>query len=422
MENNKKLSLSRNLLWNSIGSFVYLACQWAISSFLVLRITNDESIAGILTLAITITNIFYNVSCFNVRPYLISDMKSKYKDDEYISFRAFTCILGYVLCFVYIMFFAYSFNEVLCIMLYMLYKIGEAIVDIMHAFEQRESRMDIGGRSLLLRGIVSLLSFYFALKFTGNISLSVLIMAIFSFICILIYDVPNVKNFVHIKFSSSLASMKLMFIEFLPLTIASFLSTFSASFPRQMLDLLEGNAVLAVYGYVAAPTVIVQVAASYIFNPFLTIFADYLNKNDIAGFKKMVNKIILVLIGISVICIIGGQLLGTFGLRILYGERIANYSYLLVPIILYTSLTAFVWFLWNLLIILRCLKQLLIINIIGLVVVLCGSYFVIQQYSMDGVTYVLLIYVAIVLAMMLLLLRNKLRQFEENNKMENIDN
>ena len=415
MESNKKLSLSHNLLWNSIGSFVYLACQWAISSFLVLRVTNDESIAGILTLAITITNIFFNVSCFNVRPYLISDLRGRYKDDEYISFRIFTCILGYILCFIYILFFAYSFNEILCIMLFMLYKIGEAVVDIMHAFEQRDSRMDIGGKSLLLRGVTSLISFYFTLKFTENISVSVLIMIMFSFICILIYDIPSVKKFVYIKFSFSFIAMKQMFIEFLPLTIASFLSTFSVSFPRQMLDLLEGNAILAIYGYVAAPTVIVQVAASYIFNPFLTIFADYLNKNDITSFKTMLYKITAILIGISVVCIIGGQILGAFGLQILYGERIASYSYLLVPIILYTSLTAFVWFLWNLLIILRCLKQLLIINILGLIIVLGCSYFAIQQYSMDGVTYVLLIYVIVVLIMMLLLLRSKLHQFEKRD-------
>lgn len=415
MDDNKKLSLSHNLFWNSLGSFTYLFCQWAISSFLVLRVTKDPSVAGILTLAITITNIFYNVSCFNVRPYLVSDYKKVHKDEEYLAFRALTCIIGYVSCFIYILFFSYSFNQILCIMLYMLYKIGEAIVDVMHAFEQRKSRMDIGGRSLLLRGIVSLVSFYIALKYTNNISLSVLIMAACSFVCIMFYDVPQAKSFVRFKFSFTFTKMKQMFFEFLPLTVASFLSTFASSFPKQMLDLLEGNAVLAIYGYVAAPTVIVQVAASYIFNPLLTIFADYLNKNDIAGFKKLVWKVLLVLVGISIVAVIGGDLVGTFGLRLLYGEQIASYSYLLVPIILFTSLSAFVGFLWNILIILRCLKPPLVVNAIGLVIVLAISYITIQEYSMDGVTYVLLIYITFVLVTNLWLLRIKLRQLSNEN-------
>lgn len=410
---NKQLSVTQNLLWNSIGSFTYLLCQWIITSILVFKVTGDSNLAGKLTLAITITNIFYNMACFNVRPYLVSDLKGAYNDGSYLSFRFITCIIGYIACFLYILFFGYSIDKVICIMLYMLYKIGEAVVDVLHSFEQRKSRMDIGGKSLLVRGIVSIVSFYFTISFSKDINISILVMVVSNFIIIALYDIPSANNFVYFNFSFDFVMIKKMFIEFLPLTIASFLSLIAIAFPKQMLELIEGNEVLAIYGYISSPTVIIQVAATYVFNPFLTQFASYLNNHDFTGFKNLVKKIFVVMGIISLIAIVGSYIFGNLGLRILYNEDIASYSNLLGPIIVFTSLNAFIWLLWNLLIVLRVMKQLMIINCLGLLLVLFISKIVIQQFSMIGTTIVLIIYTLFVLGLMLWLLYNQFESLKD---------
>ena len=58
MKKIKKLTVFENLIWNTIGSFTYLICQWLLTLIVVRASTGFEN-AGNLALAISITNIFF---------------------------------------------------------------------------------------------------------------------------------------------------------------------------------------------------------------------------------------------------------------------------------------------------------------------------------------------------------------------------
>ena len=98
MKSEKKLSVYENLIWNTIGSFTYLICQWLLT-LIVVRVSDGFGNAGNLALAISVTNIFFNLACFNVRPYLISDLENKFSSEQYCSFRIFSCASSVLLCF-----------------------------------------------------------------------------------------------------------------------------------------------------------------------------------------------------------------------------------------------------------------------------------------------------------------------------------
>ena len=193
----KEKSLKSNIIWNSIGSFVYLFCQWLLT-FLIVRLSDNLVDAGNLSLAISITNIFFNIACFNLRPYLVSDNTNEYSVEDYSSFRVYTILISLLSCFIYILFFNYNFNQIMCIMLYMIFKIGEAIVDLYHGFEQRKNRMDIGGISLLIRGVLSVLLFVLGMKLFNNMNIAILLMIIVTYAFIFTYDKLNVNKFVKI--------------------------------------------------------------------------------------------------------------------------------------------------------------------------------------------------------------------------------
>ena len=187
----KKKSLKSNLIWNSVGSFVYLFCQWLLT-LLIVRFSKNFSDAGNFSLAISITNIFYNIACFNVRPYLVSDNTNEYSVDNYTTFRFVTIFLSIIMCAIYLLFFNYSVSQFVCIMLYMMLKVCEAIVDLLHAFEQRKSRMDIGGFSLLCRGIITVVIFTISFLLIHNLNISLVFMVLCNFIFIIII---NYKRF-----------------------------------------------------------------------------------------------------------------------------------------------------------------------------------------------------------------------------------
>ena len=72
---NKKIS--KNIIYNSIGTFTYLFCQWLIT-FIVVWIAGYNT-AGIFSLAMSITTTFSIFSTFNMRNYQSSDYKEYYR-------------------------------------------------------------------------------------------------------------------------------------------------------------------------------------------------------------------------------------------------------------------------------------------------------------------------------------------------------
>ena len=92
----KKISLQESIIWNSVGSIIYLFTQWLIT-ILVVRIAGVDT-AGNLTLAMSASNIFYSVAMQGIRNYQVSDVKGKYRDKTYISSRIWACLFSVFLC------------------------------------------------------------------------------------------------------------------------------------------------------------------------------------------------------------------------------------------------------------------------------------------------------------------------------------
>ena len=412
MNSTQSLSLKQNIIWNSIGSFSYLFAQWLLT-FLVVRLSDGFNDAGNLSLAISVTNIFYNLACFNVRPYLVSDISEKYSIDDYISFRIITSVFSFILCLGYSLCFNYTFDQYLCILIYMVFKLGEACVDIFHAIEQKSSRMDIGGVSLLCRGIITVFVFTISMIFCKNINISILLITVFTWIFILLFDFSQVKKFAKFKVKFNWITQKNLFFEFLPLAIGTFIGTTCTSLPRQFLEMIEGTNNLGVYATVATPAVIVQVASSYVYNPLLVQFSKFKAMGNQKGFKNLFYKTVLVIIGLGIVALVGSAFFAKWGLTLLYGLEISSYSYLFLPIIVYTALNGLLWFCHNILIIFRKMSLLLLINITGLIFCLISSFPLIKILSMNGVTICMIGFTVLMIIEMLLFINKEIKKIHK---------
>lgn len=402
----KEKSLKSNIVWNSIGSFVYLFCQWLLT-WLIIKLSNNLEDAGNLSLAISITNVFFTIACFNMRPYLVSDNTNEYKVEDYCSFRFVTIIFSVIACFLYSIFFRYSLNQLMCIMIFMVYKVGEAIVDLFHAFEQRKSRMDVGGVSLLLRGIITITFFTLGMKLFNNLNVSLLLITVCTFVFIFFYDFYNVKKFEAIKVTITNPNIKKLFLRFLPLAIGSFFGSITSTLPKQYLEKVTDTKTLGIFSTIATPAVIVQVAATYIYNPLIVVFSDYRKKKNYISFKKLFLQTIGIVTILSIICYVGSLFFSKIGLRLLYGEELSNYYELFNTIIIYTALTGFLWFFHNILIIFRKIKSITIIYFIGFIVSFITQFYFVNNYKLYGVCYTLILSMVIMdVAMIITIIKN----------------
>ena len=81
------LSTRENMLWNSAGSIIYLACQWFVT-VLVVRLSSGYGAAGLLSLAMSVVGTFGTFANYKMGTYQVSDIKRENGTEEYLGFRS----------------------------------------------------------------------------------------------------------------------------------------------------------------------------------------------------------------------------------------------------------------------------------------------------------------------------------------------
>lgn len=385
----KKLSLAQNALYNTIGSCVYLVCQWLIT-VLVIRLGSVES-GGILTLAISVSGIFYNLSAIG-RPYQVSDYSHKYSTGEYVGIRMMTCLAGFLLCIFYCLFTRdISGKEFACIIAYMAYRTTDALSDEYQAIQQIGERMDYIFRSFVMRGLLTLAAFCAVLATTKDVFLSLCAMTAMNLLVVIFYDIPRCRKLTtyHIRFSIKRCGQFLW--NNLPLLLNSILLVSCVSIPRATLNDIWGNYILGIYGSISAPAAIVQNVAVWLIIPFVTrLTADY-NEKRKPSYFSLHHRILLLIGGAIVIILIGAKLLGKWGLNLIFGAEIAAHDALLIPTLLTTAVIAIEYYISTLLTIARLFAPMIVGNAVAFVTMLVFQRPLISAYGMYGVNDIILI-------------------------------
>ncbi len=398
MLRDRKLSVSQNAFYNMIGALVFCFCQWITSGVLVYRLSPEEisaSNAGLLQLAITTTNIFFAISCYNMRTYQISDTKNEYSYGDYIGIRIVTAVISVVLCVAYVVVWGFSVKAIVCTTLYMFFKLNETFSDVLHGIDQKNYRMDYVCISLCIRGISSVVAFTAAIFLFDDVLIAVAIMAVVCILEVFIYDVKVTRQFGSIKPVFNKNTITKLLLVCMPAVVSSAAFTAITSIPRQTLVAMRGEEELGYYGTVATPLLVVQILATSIFNPMLTELSEFYSKGDVGSFAKRIIKNLGLLLCISAVVCVGVALLGEFAVRLVFGENLVPYTYLMYGIIGCTTMYVISWLCTNTLIIMRRLKVCMVASLIALAVSSSIAKPLINLFEMNGVSFSIIIAYAI---------------------------
>lgn len=394
----KPLSIKKNMLWNSAGSLCNLGCQWLIS-VLIVRLSTGYDAAGIYSLAVSTYNIFGSIAQYRMYTYQVSDVRNENTTGEYLTFRLITSLSALFLCSAY--------GVATCnpsawatIALYALYKTVTLVIDVFHACDQRFHRMDFIGISLALQGIVSLVCFVLAFWISGSTEIALVLMTIAILIIGAFYDYRKTSHFGGIVLGITRKKTTHLLTSCFPVVLAGIAASATSSFPRQALSNIMGNATLGAYASVAAPVAIIQMGASYIYNPMLGYFSEKYANNDISGLKGLLAKTVVGIFAVGLCCTFGFGLIGPEFLSLFFGESINSYVYLLIPMVISAVITGVQWFINDLLIALRSFKPTLISSIASLLSTLALENSLITQCGPNGVTITNLVSSLIGLAIM----------------------
>ena len=181
--------------------------------------------------------------------------------------------------------------------------------------------------------------------------------------------------------------MMALFTTCFPAAVALVLGWAIPSIPRQVLGMMFGASALGIYASVASPVVIVQMGAQYIYSPLLSSFAQCYLAKDTSGFLRLFAKVFVAIMVLAVVSLIGFSLVGEWALCFIYGDSIRDFSCLLPPLVCCTICTAFMWFLGDLLVVVRDMKGNLACFSAAFVVCVVCSYPMLVAFGLNGASF-----------------------------------
>lgn len=380
--------LKRNMIWNAAGNLIYLGCQWLVT----VLVTNLGAFhdAGILSVAMSVSATFQTVAMFGIRNFQVSDVEKKYTDTCYVGFRALTCAAAMVACMVFSLVSGYRGEQLLSIFLFMLFRLAENFSDVLHGIAQKNERLDIAGKSFAIKGVGLLAVFLAGYRLSGNLNVGLLCMALFSCGSTLLYDLLATRRLSDFHVAEKGTRWLSLAGETAPLCVYLFLSSAMTTVPKLILERQCGEEILGAYSSIFAPALLIQAAMGYIYNPFAQMLAERRAASDRTGFLKLSCKLTGAITVIAVLMVVAAHFLGEPLLALIFGDAIRPYAYLLIPILVAVSLTAFFAFLCMLAIVLRSFGWLLISCAAGFVFCIAFTGAFISHFSVNGTSYSLI--------------------------------
>lgn len=384
-ERPAQLSVKANMLWNSLGSMTYLVCQWLIT-IVVVRLSSGYEDAGLLSLAMSVVGIFGTVANYKMGTYQVSDIMRENALGEYLGFRCLTLSGSFFLCIIYA-WVTCSRTAVVTVTLFYMFKAVGLVIDVLHGEDQINRRMDYIGKSFMLQGFSTLIAFVVVYGCTNSLDLSIIAMLLAASMVLVLFDVPHSRRFSRVTVTVSVKKSLFFLRTSLPAVIASVAASAIFTIPKQYLAMVSGDAALGIYASVAAPALVIQMGAQYLYVPLLDLFPRLFFEGNRKGFLALLFKTVIGVICVAVVCSIALEFFGGWALQLLFGESVASYVYLLQPVVLSTAINAFLWFFGDLLITIRCFKANFVGNIIAFLAVIPLSFACINVWDINGVSF-----------------------------------
>jgi O-antigen/teichoic acid export membrane protein len=328
------LSISENFLWIFFGNIVYSCSQWGI--LILLAKLGSPEIVGQFVLALAITTPVIIFSNMGLRSVQATDAKYEFIFANYFGLRLFTTFFALLLIVGIALISGYRIKVTILIMIVAVAKAIESISDVFFGLLQKNERMDRIGKSLMIKGPLSLVGMGVGIYFTENIFWGAFGLAIAWIVILLSYDirsailinrkVTNFRGFTLSEFRKEKLLwpkweindlLRLSWIA-LPLGIVGILDSLKYNLPRYIIEGILGERELGIFAaiayiMVAGNTIVLALGQSCV--PRL---AKYYALKEKGEFSKLLVK----LLGIGLMLGCGGVIVA-----IVYGNEILTLLY-----------------------------------------------------------------------------------------------
>lgn len=328
-------------IWNSMSS-VAKAAQLSIFLALISRTTNQGD-AGIMSLAFSIAYMMRTIGDYSMRNFQVTDTSGKYKFADYFTSRIITLSFMVVCSLLYIMPKGYGSEKTITIFVVCIYMGIDAMEDVVHGMFQQRDRLDIAAFTEFIRYICGMVVFASAIFIIRKLWLATLVLTIFSTVFFVFLNYPYLWTWDKVEISKNIYKVRELLLECFPLFLSAFLSAYINNAPKDAIDRVLDNESQGYFGMIFMPVFVVNLISTMVYRPITVNLAREYDQ-DIRKYVRNINKQYLIIVGITVVCILGAALLGIPILSLFYKVSLRQHWGSLVILIFGGGLSAAISF------------------------------------------------------------------------------
>jgi O-antigen/teichoic acid export membrane protein len=343
------LSLRSNFAWVLTGNVVYAACQWG--AIVALAKLGSSFMIGQFSLGLAISAPVLMFTNLHLRAVQATDARRLCSFAEYLRLRTAMTMAGLAVIAGIACFGHYARQTAMVILAVALAKGIETLSDIHYGLFQLNDRLDQIGRSMMLRGVLSVAALGTGLYLTRNVLWGCVGLALVWLAALLFFDVPHGRRFLarsvkvvqptHLPARSRPADRfrrqwNLMCTAF-PLGISTTMAALNLNMPRYFIHARLGERQLGIYSAMAYATVAMILVADSLGHCAIPRLSRLYCAGQLADFRSLLLRLVVAggTLGLAGLAV--AQLMGVRLLTLIYGHEYAVHYRVFLVLILATA-------------------------------------------------------------------------------------
>ena len=332
----KDLQFKKNFIWNTLGTG-FNAFNSLFFMIIATRVNGVDD-AGVFTIAFSTACILYAIGLYAGRVYQVTELNKNITDKDFIINRLITCFSMIIFLILFCVVRNYDIEKSIIFLLLTIYKALEAFSDVVYGVLQKNDKLDIVGKSLFGKSLISIILFLVIDILTKNMIISIISMIIACILIIIFYDFRKTYSYIDLKIKidwhNVLNILKKGFFVF----AISFLGMYVVNAPKYSIDSFLTNDYQTIFGIIVMPATIMSLIAQFLIHPYLNKILEFYKTKNLKGLEKVLLKIIGIIILFGIIATILGYVIGTQVLGLIYGLDLSMYKASLAIIIISATL------------------------------------------------------------------------------------
>jgi O-antigen/teichoic acid export membrane protein len=330
-----------NFAWALSGNVVYAACQWGM--VVALAKLGSSFMVGQFSLGLAIATPVLMFASLQLRAVQATDARRQYSFRQYLGLRLVTTLIGLTVIAAITGAGNYQRGTAMVILAVALIKGVETLSDIFYGLFQLNDRLDQIGKSMMFRGVISVIVLSVGLYFTRNVVASIALLAMAWLAVLLGFDARRGRCFASVAPGRGEGSephrnwrrvwptfslprqWKLVRLS-LPLGFVMTLVSLNLSLPRLFVHASLGEHQLGIFSAMAYTTVAVATFADALGHSMIPRMARFYAGGNLAAFRSSLAKLVAIgavfgLAGFATAQVFGGPLL-----RVLFTAEYAAHA------------------------------------------------------------------------------------------------